>query len=117
MPRVKRGVTAHKRHQKVLKIAKGYRGRNKNCFRIAKQKVEKGLKNAYRDRKARKREFRRLWIARINAAVREFELSYSRFINGLNRAGLQLDRKILADMAVNDPEGFGKLAQAAKAAL
>lgn len=117
MPRVKRGVPAHARHKKVLKLAKGYRGRNNNCFRIALQKVEKGLKYAYRDRKNRKREFRRLWIARINAAARLSGLSYSRFMNGLAVAGIELDRKVLADLAVTQPEDFARLAEKAKAAL
>lgn len=116
MPRVKRGVTAHKRHKKILKMAKGYRGRNKNCFRIAKQRVEKGLQYAYRDRKARKRMFRRLWIVRINAGARQNGLSYSRFINGLAKAGVQLDRKVLAEMAVNNPQEFASLVEIAKAA-
>ncbi|MBF0422684.1 MAG: 50S ribosomal protein L20 [Magnetococcales bacterium] len=117
MPRVKRGVPAHARHKKVLKLAKGYRGRNNNCFRIALQKVEKGLKYAYRDRKNRKREFRRLWITRINAAARSSGLSYSRFMNGLELAGIELDRKVLADLAVTQPEDFALLAEKAKAAL
>lgn len=117
MPRVKRGVTNHHRHKKVLGLAKGYTGRNGSCFRIALQKVEKGLQYSYRDRKVRKREFRRLWIARINAATRLIGLSYSQFIHGLNIIGLELDRKILADMAVNRPEDFAKLAQSAKEAI
>ncbi|MBF0139607.1 MAG: 50S ribosomal protein L20 [Magnetococcales bacterium] len=117
MPRVKRGVPAHARHKKVLKLAKGYRGRNNNCFRIALQKVEKGLKYAYRDRKNRKREFRKLWITRINAAARLSGLSYSRFMNGLAAAGIELDRKVLADLAVTQPEDFARLAEKAKAAL
>jgi large subunit ribosomal protein L20 len=117
MPRVKRGVTAHQRHKKILKMAKGYRGRNNSCFRIAKERVEKALQYAYRDRKARKREFRKLWIIRINAAARLHELSYSQFMNGLRRAGMELDRKTLADLAVSQAEDFGKLAGLAKAAL
>ncbi|HIJ82720.1 MAG: LSU ribosomal protein L20P [Magnetococcales bacterium] len=117
MPRVKRGVPAHARHKKVLKMAKGYRGRNNNCFRIALQKVEKGLKYAYRDRKNRKRDFRRLWIARINAAARLAGLSYSRFMHGLAEAGIELDRKVLADLAVSQPEDFARLAEKVKAAL
>ncbi|MBF0620620.1 MAG: 50S ribosomal protein L20 [Magnetococcales bacterium] len=117
MSRVKRGVTARKRHKKVLKAAKGYTGRNKSCFRIAKQRVEKGLQYAYRDRKAKKREFRRLWIARINAAARLDGLSYSRFMNGLSKAGIELDRKVLADLAVANPEDFKQLVNQAKAAL
>ncbi|HAT51628.1 MAG: 50S ribosomal protein L20 [Nitrospirae bacterium] len=117
MPRVKRGVPAHARHKKILKLAKGYRGRNGTCFRIALQKVEKGLKYAYRDRKNRKREFRRLWIARINAGARLSGLSYSRFMHGLAEAGIELDRKVLADLAVSHPEDFARLAQTVKAAL
>ena len=117
MPRVKRGVTAHARHKKVLKLAKGYRGRHKNCFRIAIERVEKGLQYAYRDRKVRKREFRRLWITRINAAARLSGLSYSRLMDGLAKAGIQLDRKVLADMAVVNPGDFAKLADSARAAL
>ena len=116
MPRVKRGVTARARHKKVLKMAKGYQGRNKSCYRIALEKVEKGLQYAYRDRKVRKREFRSLWIARINAAARLSGLSYSRFMNGLSRAGIELDRKILAGLAVSQPEAFARLALSAKAA-
>lgn len=116
MPRVKRGVTARARHKKVLKMAKGYQGRNKSCYRIALEKVEKGLQYAYRDRKVRKREFRSLWIARINAAARLSGLSYSRFMNGLSRAGIELDRKILAELAVSQPEAFAQLALSAKAA-
>ncbi|MBF0110428.1 MAG: 50S ribosomal protein L20 [Magnetococcales bacterium] len=117
MPRVKRGVPAHARHKKVLKLAKGYRGRNNNCFRIALQKVEKGLKYSYRDRKNRKREFRRLWIARINAAARLAGLSYSRFMHGLAAAGIELDRKVLADLAVANPEDFARLAEQVKASF
>ena len=117
MPRVKRGVTAHARHKKIIKRAKGYRGRNKNCFRIALEKVEKGLQYAYRDRKAKKRQFRSLWITRINAAARLSGLSYSHFMNGLQKAGITLDRKVLAEMAVNNPGDFALLAASAKAAL
>lgn len=117
MPRVKRGVTAHKRHKKVIKAAKGYRGRNKSCFRIAKQRVDKARQYAYRDRKNRKREFRRLWITRINAGARLHGLSYSRFMNGLAKAEIELDRKVLADLAVSQPEDFGKLVETAKTAL
>ncbi|MGN7612680.1 50S ribosomal protein L20 [Magnetococcales bacterium HHB-1] len=117
MPHIKRGVTSHKRHKKILKQAKGYRGRNRTCFRVAVERVEKGLQYAYRDRKARKREFRRLWIVRINAAAREHGLSYSVFMNGLGKAGIELDRKALADIAVRDPEGFASLVESAKAAL
>ena len=117
MPRVKRGVTTHARHKKILKRAKGYQGRNSTCFRIATEKVEKGLQYAYRDRKNRKREFRRLWITRINAAARLCGLSYSRFMNGLLKAGIELDRKVLAEIAVKQPADFAKLAESAKAAL
>ncbi len=115
MPRVKSGVQAHARHKKVVRAAKGYRGRRKNCFRIATQAVDKARQYAYRDRKVRKREFRRLWIARINAAARQNGLSYSRFMNGLSKAGIELDRKVLADIAVRDAEAFAKLVEAARA--
>lgn len=114
MPRVKRGVTARARHKKVLALAKGFRGRRKNVYRIAKQAVMKAGQYAYRDRRARKRVFRRLWIARINAASREFGLSYSRFISGLKKAAIDLDRKVLADMAVNDPIAFKSIVEKAR---
>ncbi|MDX1334219.1 MAG: 50S ribosomal protein L20 [Gammaproteobacteria bacterium] len=117
MPRVKRGVTAHARHKKVLKKAKGYYGRRKNVFRVAKQAVTKAGQYAYRDRRQRKRQFRTLWIARINAAAREFGLSYSRMIDGMNKASIEVDRKVLADLAVHDLAAFGKIAEQAKAAL
>ncbi|WP_259781513.1 50S ribosomal protein L20 [Aestuariispira ectoiniformans] len=117
MARVKRGVTAHARHKKVLEEAKGYRGRRKNTIRIAKQAVEKAGQYAYRDRKARKRTFRALWIQRINAAARDNGLTYSRFMDGLNKAGIELDRKVLADIAVHEPEAFKSLADQAQAAL
>ncbi len=117
MSRVKRGVTKKARHKKILKMAKGYRGRAKNCFRIAIQKVEKALRYAYRDRKARKRDFRGLWIQRINAGVREHDLVYSKFINGLKLAKIDLDRKVLADLAVREPETFAKIVEKAKKAL
>ncbi len=117
MPRVKSGVQAHARHKKVIKAAKGYRGRRKNCFRIATQAVDKARQYAYRDRKVRKREFRRLWIVRINAAARQHGLSYSRFMNGLSKAGIELDRKVLADIAVRDADAFAKLAEAARAQI
>lgn len=117
MSRVKRGVTAHARHRKVITKAKGYRGRRKNTFRIANQAVEKAGQYAYRDRRARKRNFRSLWIQRINAAAREAGLTYARFINGLDRAGIEVDRKVLADIAVHEPEAFKALAEKAKAAL
>jgi large subunit ribosomal protein L20 len=117
MARVKRGVTAHARHKKVMKAAKGYYGARSRVYRVAKQAVIKAAQYAYRDRRQRKRQFRALWIQRINAAARLHELSYSRFINGLKKAAIDLDRKVLADIAVHDPAGFAKLAEAAKAAL
>ena len=117
MPRVKRGVTAKARHNKVLSRAKGYRGARKNVFRVANQAVMKADQYAYRDRRQRKRQFRTLWIVRINAAARVHELSYGRLIDGLNRANIVLDRKVLADMAVNDEAAFAALAERAKAAL
>jgi len=117
MPRVKRGVTARARHNKVLSRAKGYRGARKNVFRVATQAVDKAGQYAYRDRRQRKRMFRALWIVRINAAARESEMSYSRFMNGLKKASIELDRKVLADMAVFDKPGFAVLADKAKAAL
>ncbi len=115
MSRVNSGVQAHARHKKVIKAAKGYRGRRSTCFRTAKQAVDKARQYAYRDRRVKKREFRRLWIARINAAARLHGLSYSRFMFGLQAAGIELDRKILADIAVRDAEGFAKLAETAQA--
>lgn len=117
MPRVKRGVTARAKHKKVLNKAKGYYGARSRVFRVAKQAVTKAGQYAYRDRRQRKRQFRALWIARINAAAREFALSYSRFMNGLKKAGIEVDRKVLADIAVFDKTAFGKLADQAKAAL
>ncbi|MCK6426071.1 MAG: 50S ribosomal protein L20 [Burkholderiaceae bacterium] len=117
MPRVKRGVTAHARHKKVLALAKGFRGRRKNVYRIAKQAVMKAGQYAYRDRRAKKREFRRLWIARINAASRALGLTYSRFMAGLKKANIEVDRKVLADLAVNDPAGFGSIVNQVKAQL
>lgn len=117
MSRVKRGVTSHARHKKVLKLAKGYRGSNSTNFRVAIQKVEKALQYAYRDRRNKKRDFRALWIQRINAATRLNGLPYSRFIDGLNKAGIELDRKVMADLAVREPEAFAKLVEQAKAAL
>lgn len=117
MSRVKRGVAKRARHKKILKLAKGYRGRAKNCFRIAIEKVEKALRYAYRDRRARKRDFRGLWIQRINAAVREHDMIYSKFINGLKLANIDLDRKVLADLAVKEPETFAKIVEKAKKAL
>jgi|TARA_B100000929_G_C15394199_1_gene382223 large subunit ribosomal protein L20 len=106
MARVKRGVQSRARHKKVIKQAKGYRGRSKNVFRIAIEKVEKGLQYAYRDRRAKKRNFRGLWIQRINAGVREHGMSYSQFINGIKKAEIDIDRKILADIAKNNPTTF-----------
>lgn len=114
MPRVKRGVTAKARHKKVLKQAKGYYGARSRVYRVAKQAVIKAGQYAYRDRKQRKRQFRQLWIARINAAARECGLSYSRFMNGLKNASIDLDRKVLADLAVNDKEAFAALAKIAQ---
>ncbi len=117
MARVKRGVTASRRHKKVLGKAKGYYNARRKIYRAAKQAVIKAGQYAYRDRRAKKREFRALWIARINAAARIYGLSYSRIINGLNKAGLEVDRKVLADLAVHDVEAFGAIAQQAKTAL
>ena len=114
MPRVKRGSVARKRRNKILKLAKGYFGVKSKRFKVANQQVMKSLMYAYRDRRQRKRDFRKLWIARINAAARSNGLSYSRFINGLKKAEVQINRKILADMAVNDQSGFERLAQVAK---
>ena len=117
MARVKRGVTAHAKHKKVLKKAKGYYGRRKNTIRVAKQAVEKAMQYAYRDRKRKKRTFRSLWIQRINAAVREHGLTYGRFIDGLNKAGIEIDRKVLADLAIKDAAGFKALCDQAAAKL
>jgi len=117
MARVNSRVQAHARHKKVIKAAKGYRGRRKSCFRVATQAVDKARQYAYRDRKVKKREFRRLWIARINAAARINGLSYSRFMHGLSEAGIELDRKVLADIAVRDEEGFAKLAETVRAQI
>ncbi len=117
MARVKRGVTAHARHKKVLKAAKGFQGRRKNTIRIAKQAVEKSMQYAYRDRKNRKRNFRALWIQRINAATREHGLTYGRFIDGLNKAGIEIDRKVLSDMAIHEPQAFAALVDKSKASL
>ena len=117
MSRVKRGVTTHARHKKVLKRAKGYRGRSRTSFRVAIERVEKGLQYAYRDRRAKKRNFRALWIQRINAGVREHGLTYSQFMNGVKRAGIELDRKVLADLAVREPEAFKSIVDQAQAAL
>jgi len=117
MARVKRGVTAHARHKKVLDKAKGYYGARRKTYRTANQAVTKAGQYAYRDRRQRKRQFRRLWIARINAAAREFGLSYSRMINGLKNANIEVDRKVLADLAVRDKAAFGALAEKAKSNL
>jgi len=116
MARVKRGVTAHAKHKKILKAAKGFYGRRKNTIRIAKQAVEKALQYTYRDRKRRKRSFRSLWIQRINAATREHGLTYGRFIDGLNKAGIEIDRKVLADIAVRDAAAFKALVEKAQSA-
>ncbi len=117
MARVKRGVTTHARHRKILKLAKGYRGRSSTNFRIAIEKVEKGLRYAYRDRRAKKRAFRGLWIQRINAGARQHGLTYSRFMNGLKKAGIALDRKVLSDIAITQPEAFASLVAQAQKAL
>src|SRR5579871_4316166 len=109
MPRVKRGVTAHARHKKILNLAKGYRGRRKNVYRVAKEAVMKAGQYAYRDRRTRKRVFRSLWIARINAAARSHGVTYSRFMAGLKKAAIDIDRKVLADLAVSDPAAFGSI--------
>ena len=117
MARVKRGVTSHAKHKKVIKKAKGYYGRRKNTIRIAKQAVEKAAQYAYRDRKARKRNFRSLWIQRINAGAREHGLTYGRMMDGLNKAGIEVDRKVLSDMAIHEPETFANMVAKAKEAL
>jgi large subunit ribosomal protein L20 len=117
MARVKRGVTSHAKHKKVLDAAKGYYGRRKNTIRIAKQAVEKAMQYAYRDRKNRKRTFRALWIQRLNAAAREHGLTYSRLIDGLGKAGIEVDRKVLSDIAIREPEAFAAIVARAKAAL
>ena len=117
MPRVKRGVTARARHKKILALAKGYRGRRKNVYRIAKQAVMKAGQYAYRDRRQKKRQFRQLWIARINAGARECGLSYSKFMNGLKKAAVEIDRKVLADLAVFDKPAFAQIVEKAKVSL
>jgi large subunit ribosomal protein L20 len=117
MARVKRGVTAHAKHKKVLKQAKGFYGRRKNTIRVAKAATDKAMQYSYRDRKNKKRTFRALWIQRLNAAVREVGLTYSKFIDGLNKAGVTLDRKVLSDLAIHQPEAFKAIAEQAKAAL
>ena len=117
MARVKRGVTTHARHKKVIKQAKGYQGRGRNVYRVAIERVEKGLQYAYRDRRVRKRNFRALWIQRINAGAREHGLTYSQLMNGLKKAGVELDRKVLSDLAVREPAAFKSLVDQAQAAL
>ena len=117
MSRIKRGVTKRARHKKIIKLAKGYRGRAKNCYRIAIEKVEKALRYAYRDRRTKKHDFRNLWVQRINAAVREYGLIYSRFINGLKLANIDLDRKVLSDLATREPETFKQIVEKVKTAL
>jgi large subunit ribosomal protein L20 len=117
MSRVKRGIRIKARHKKIIALAKGYRGRSKNCFRIALQRVEKALSYAYRDRKTRKRDMRALWIQRINAAVREYGLVYSRFMNGLRKANIELDRKVLSEMAIFQVDAFKGLVDTAKKTL
>jgi large subunit ribosomal protein L20 len=117
MARVKRGVTSHARHKKILGLAEGYRGTNSTNYRIALEKVEKGLQYAYRDRRNKKRNFRALWIQRINAGVREHGLTYSQFIHGLKLIGIELDRKVLSDLATREPDSFGSLVRQAQAAL
>ena len=117
MARVKRGTTVRAKHNKILKLAKGYRGRNSTVFTVAKEKVEKGLQYAYRDRRRKKTDIRQLWIVRINAAVRANGMVYSRFMNGLSKAGISLDRKMLADIALNDAKTFADLVEKAKGAL
>lgn len=117
MSRVKRGFKARRRRKKILKLAKGYRGARGNCYKQVKDAVEKGLCYAYRDRRTKKRQYRSLWITRINAACRLNGLSYSRFINGLNKAGVTVDRKVMADLAMTDPTAFAAVANTAKAAL
>ena len=117
MARVKRGVTSHAKHKKVLKAVKGQWGRRKNTIRVAKQAMEKAMQYAYRDRRAKKREFRSLWIQRINAGVRAEGITYSKFINGLNKSGIKLDRKVLAEIAYDNPEAFKTIVKKAQAAL
>jgi large subunit ribosomal protein L20 len=117
MSRVKRGVTSHAKHKKVLKAAKGFYGRRKNTIRTAKAAVDRAMQYAYRDRKNKKRTIRALWIQRINAAVREYGLTYSRFIDGLGKAGVEIDRKVLSDIAIREPEAFKTIVEKAKAAL
>jgi large subunit ribosomal protein L20 len=117
MSRVKRGVTKHARHKKVLEQTKGFRGRPSTAYKPARNRLEKAMRYAYRDRRLKKRDFRALWIQRINAGVRAFGLTYSRFINGLKKAGIELDRKVLADLALREPETFANIVKQAQAAL
>ena len=117
MSRVTSGTTGAARHKKILKRAKGYQGRNNNVYRVAVEKVEKGLQYAYRDRRAKKRSFRALWIQRINAGARQHGLTYSQFMNGMRLAGIELDRKVLSDLAIREPEAFKSLAEQAQSAL
>lgn len=117
MPRVTRGVTARKRHKKIMALAKGYRGRRKNVYRVAKQAVLKAGQYAYRDRRTRKRQMRSVWITRVNAAARSSGMTYRTFIHGLNKADIQIDRRILADLAIHNPGGFARLVDSAKEAL
>jgi large subunit ribosomal protein L20 len=117
MARITFSPARRARHKKIIKMAKGYQGRGNNAFRVAIERVEKGLQYAYRDRRTRKREFRRLWIQRINAGARQHGLTYSQFINGLNKAGIELDRKVLSELAISEPEAFGSLVEQAQAAL
>lgn len=117
MARIKGGMTSHARHKKIIKMAKGYRGRSKNCFRIALQRVEKALQYAYRDRRNKKRDIRALWIQRINAAVRLYGLKYSSFIHGLQKAEINIDRKVMANLAVHEPESFKEIIEKVKAVL
>ncbi len=117
MSRVKRGLTAHARHRKVVNLSKGFRGRSKNCFRSAIERLEKSMQYAYRDRRTKKRDFRRLWIIRINAAVREHGLKYSQFVYGLSKANIAIDRKVLSELAINDKAAFGEIVNKVKAVL
>src|ERR1700694_5956542 len=117
MARVKRGVTSHARHKKILDLAKGYRGRSSKAYRIAIERVEKGLQYAYRDRRNKKRDFRGLWIQRINAGAREHGLTYSQFMHGIKLAGIDLDRKVLSALAIREPDAFASLVASAQAAL
>ena len=117
MTRVKRGVQSRRRHKRLLKQTKGFYGRAKNCYRIAKQRLEKSWQYAYRDRRTRKRDFRKLWIQRINAAVRQCDMMYSVFIKGIKLAGIEVDRKVLSDMAINEPEIFQSIIERARSAL